>query len=604
MLVLAGPGSGKTFVIIQRILNLIHEKHIKPENILVISFSKASTLELKQRFQRELKVNFATFHACFFHILKETYHYTSKDIITEKQKRELLKTVLSNPKYNADKEENIKNVAEKTEEYLQKISYYKNKGTKELKEKESKQFQQIFQEYNQEMHRSHKLDFEDMGLLCLQLLQTKPEVLKKWQEKFQYILIDEFQDINMVQFRIVQLLTGKYQNLFVVGDDDQSIYGFRGSDPRIMLDFAKYYPNTEKVLLETNYRCSEEIVRESLKVIGQNKARFQKEIKAFRNEELLECKQEKKNGNRETVVYNEFENYQKEYSYIGEKIKQLVEKENFQYSDIACIFRTNQDMSGLAEYFARKKIPFVMKDSCNSIFKHYIALDIIAYLNFFLAGKRRSDFIRIMNKPLRYLSRNALSTLSNEIINWQVLKKYYVSKKYILNNLEQLEQNEKWIQKLDLYGACFYIRKVIGYEQYLKEFVKEQNLNWEEAKEILDFVQESTRDMSSLEEWQEYIEQYEEALRMSGEEKEGVHIITMHACKGLEYPIVFLPDCNEGKVPHKKAVSLEEIEEERRMFYVAMTRAKSRLEILYIEDETKKHLQPTRFLKKKGTVSN
>ena len=443
-----------------------------------------------------------------------------------------------------------------------------------------------------------------MGLLCLQLLQTKPEVLKKWQEKFQYILIDEFQDINMVQFRIVQLLTGKYQNLFVVGDDDQSIYGFRGSDPRIMLDFAKYYPNTEKVLLETNYRCSEEIVRESLKVIGQNKARFQKEIKAFRNEELLECKQEKKNGNRETVVYNEFENYQKEYSYIGEKIKQLVEKENFQYSDIACIFRTNQDMSGLAEYFARKKIPFVMKDSCNSIFKHYIALDIIAYLNFFLAGKRRSDFIRIMNKPLRYLSRNALSTLSNEIINWQVLKKYYVSKKYILNNLEQLEQNEKWIQKLDLYGACFYIRKVIGYEQYLKEFVKEQNLNWEEAKEILDFVQESTRDMSSLEEWQEYIEQYEEALRMSGEEKEGVHIITMHACKGLEYPIVFLPDCNEGKVPHKKAVSLEEIEEERRMFYVAMTRAKSRLEILYIEDETKKHLQPTRFLKKKGTVSN
>lgn len=604
MLVLAGPGSGKTFVIIQRILNLIHEKHIKPENILVISFSKASTLELKQRFQRELKVNFATFHACFFHILKETYHYTSKDIITEKQKRELLKTVLSNPQYNGDKEENIKNVAEKTEEYLQKISYYKNKGSKELKEKESKQFQQIFQEYNQEMHRGHKLDFEDMGLLCLQLFQTKPEVLKKWQDKFQYILIDEFQDINMVQFRIVQLLTGKYQNLFVVGDDDQSIYGFRGSDPRIMLDFAKYYPNTEKVLLETNYRCSEEIVGESLKVIGQNKARFQKEIKAFRNEELLECKQEKKNGNRETVVYNEFENYQKEYSYIGENIKQLVEKENFQYSDIACIFRTNQDMSGLAEYFARKKIPFVMKDSCNSIFKHYIALDIIAYFNFFLAGKKRSDFIRIMNKPLRYLSRNALSHLSNEIINWQVLKKYYVSKKYIINNLEQLEQNEKWIQKLDLYGACFYIRKVIGYEQYLKEFVKEQNLNWEEAKEILDFVQESTRDMSSLEEWQEYIEQYEEALRMSGEEKEGVHIITMHACKGLEYPIVFLPDCNEGKVPHKKAASLEEIEEERRMFYVAMTRAKSRLEILYIEDETKKHLQPTRFLKKKGTVSN
>ena len=632
MLVLAGPGSGKTFVIIQRILNLILVKHIKPEHILVISFSKASTLELKQRFQKQIKehfkntlkeanntnhlinqqnenkesiyeenqleeyskVNFSTFHSCFFHILKETYHYTSKDIITEKQKRELLKTVLSNPKYNGDKEENIKNVAEKTEEYLQKISYYKNKGNKELKEREPKQFQQVFQEYNQEMHQRHKLDFEDMGLLCLQLFQTGPEVLKKWQEKFQYILIDEFQDINMVQFRIVQLLTGKYQNLFVVGDDDQSIYGFRGSNPGIMLDFEKYYPNTEKVLLETNYRCSESIVKEALKVIEQNQVRFKKEIKSIPGAKHYE----------DSVIYKNFKNYHKEYSYIAEKIQEYVMEQKYNYSDIACIFRTNQDMSGLAEYFARKKISFVMKDSCNSIFKHSIALDIIAYLNFFLAGKKRSDFIRIMNKPLRYLSRNALSILDKEVINWGELKKYYSSKKYIINNLERLEQNEKWIQKLDLYGAYFYIRKVIGYEQYLKEYAKEQNLNWEEAKEILDFVQESTRDMSSLEEWKEYIEQYEETLKCSKEEEEGVHMITMHACKGLEYPIVFLPDCNEGKVPHKKAASQEEIEEERRMFYVAMTRAKSRLEILYIEDETKKHLQPTRFLKKKGTALN
>ena len=642
MLVLAGPGSGKTFVIIQRILNLIHEKQIRPDNILVISFSKASTLELKQRFQREFKnksnlttdllqklkdkdknnftekieiesekqVNFATFHACFFHILKDTYHYTSADIITEKQKREVLKTVLLNPEYKNEKEENIRKIQDKQskketidlrdyqnqlavgneikniEEYLQKISYYKNKGRKELKEKESKQFQEIFQEYNYEMHKLHKLDFDDMGLLCLQLFQTKPEVLEKWQEKFQYILIDEFQDVNMVQFRVVQLLAAKYGNLFVVGDDDQSIYSFRGASPQIMLDFEKYYPDTEKILLETNYRCSEEIVKESLKVIEENKVRFQKEIKAFHPK-----------GDR--VTYQGFENYQKEYSYIGERIRQLIEEQNYQYSDIACIFRTNQDMSGLAEYFSRNKIPFVMKESCSSIFKHFIALDILAYFQFFFLGKKRVDFIRIMNKPLRYLSRNALSEISNEGIHWRVLKEYYKSKKYIISNIEQLEQNEKWIQKLDLYGACFYIRKVIGYEQYLKEYVKEQNLNWEEAKEILDFIQESTRNMRSLEEWKDYIEQYEEALKNSGEEKEGIHIITMHACKGLEYPVVFLPDCNEGKVPHKKAVSKEEIEEERRMFYVAMTRAKERLEILYIEDKLKKHLQSSRFLNHK-----
>ena len=356
MLVLAGPGSGKTFVMIQRVLNLIHEKHIPPDNILVISFSKASALELKQRFQRESKarkicttdlaneskekyrstsnlsnesreqVNFATFHACFFHILKETYHYTSQDIITEKQKREILRTILLDSFYrsenvreqqkkhtfkcneienckeqqNQDSQKEIRNIAEKVEDYLQKISYYKNKGTNELREKESKEFQQIFHTYNNEMHQLHKLDFDDMGLLCLQLFNTKPVILEKWQEKFQYILIDEFQDINMVQFRIIQLLVKKHQNLFVVGDDDQSIYSFRGASPQIMLDFEKYYSDTEKVLLETNYRCSEEIVKESLKVIEQNKVRFQKEIRSF-----------KKNNKEEDVIYQGFEDYQK-----------------------------------------------------------------------------------------------------------------------------------------------------------------------------------------------------------------------------------------------------------------------------------------------------
>ena len=786
MLVLAGPGSGKTFVMIQRVLNLIHEKQIRPDNILVISFSKASTIELKQRFQKQSKekvkesqvnefqissiidqklseqnqdnnrvrqrvsekfqdngrvteglsdetnqknnsetylrdetkgeVNFATFHACFFHILKETYHYNSQDIITEKQKRDILKTILLDPEYGECKEEEkylqyskiekeeykkfsikneiekvdqfrenrftgkkagrkqnilyqkesvkeknelnqsitrqkdtdvnaeklfyqneIKNITEKTEEYLQKISYYKNKGMKELKEKEKIQFQKIFRAYNDEMHRQHKLDFDDMGLLCLQLFQTQPDVLEKWQEKFQYVLIDEFQDINMIQFRIVQLLVYKYQNLFVVGDDDQAIYGFRGSNPQIMLDFEKYYPNAEKVLLETNYRCSEQIVKEALKVIEQNKIRFQKEIRAYggtseEKEKILrrvpddrrikyqevhvkgirgkKYKNEFEPGNRlqksginvtgadsEDVIYLGFENCQKEYSYIEEQINKFTAEQKHRYSDIACIFRTNQDMTGLAEYFARNKIPFVMKEKCNSIFKHFIALDMRAYLQFFFEGKKRGDFIRIMNKPLRYMSRNALSYLNSEEITWKVLKKYYSTKKYMIANIEQLEQNEKWIQKLDLYGACFYIRKVIGYENYLKEHVKEQNMNWEEAREILDFVQESIRNMQNLEEWKEYIEQYEEALKNSDEEKEGVHIITMHVCKGLEYPIVFLPDCNEGKVPHKKAVSREEIEEERRMFYVAMTRAKSHLEILYIEDEMKRHLQKSRFLK-------
>ena len=239
----------------------------------------------------------------------------------------------------------------------------------------SKELEQcnLYQKVNQ-----HKLDFDDMGLLCLQLFQSRPDVLEKWQEKFQYILIDEFQDINMVQFRVIQFLARKYQNLFVVGDDDQSIYGFRAANPKIMLDFEKFYPGTSKVLLETNYRCSEGIVKEALKVIEVNKVRFKKEIVAF-----------KKNIKKEQrdVIYQGFEDYQKEYSYIGDRIKKLVNKEGRSYSEIACIFRTNQDMTGLAEYFVRNKIPFVMKESCNSVFQHFIVKDILAYLQFFLKEK-------------------------------------------------------------------------------------------------------------------------------------------------------------------------------------------------------------------------
>jgi len=617
MLVLAGPGSGKTFVIIQRILYLIREKHIQPERILVISFSKASALELKDRFQKQIQginnhhfsegnksinnhhfsegnksindhhfleensynhksksVSFVTFHACFFHILRDVYHYSSKDILQEKEKRDILKTILMEPEYQ------VSSLKEQVEEYLSKISYYKNKGEKELKERESPQFQKVFHAYGKEVLAQGKLDFDDMGLLCFHVFRNQPEVLKKWRERFSYIMIDEYQDINRIQFLNIHLLAAKHENLFVVGDDDQAIYGFRGASPKYMLEFEKYYPKAERILLETNFRCGEEIVKAAGKVIEKNTLRFQKEIVAFQR-------------GKGSVRCQGFENLQKEYSYIGESIVKFIKQDKNKITDIACIYRTNQDMVGMAEYFVRNKIPFSMKEQCNSIFRHFIALDVMAYLQFFLEGKLRKNFLKIMNKPLRYISRNALN---KEQVLWKQLKDYYGGKKYMIEKIEELEKNECWLQRLDLYGAIHYIRKVIGYEKYLKEECAKQGILWEEAKEILEFVHNSVRGMENLEEWKEFIRDYEEGLKKAVNNTEGVQLITMHACKGLEFSIVFLPDCNEGKIPHKKAGTKEEIEEERRMFYVAMTRAKERLEILYIEDKIKKHIMPTRFL--------
>lgn len=577
MLVLAGPGSGKTFVMIQRVIYLITQFCVDPTSILVISFSKASAQELKERFNRQMGsskgVNFSTFHACFFHILKLTYGYTSKDIITPKEQENIMKTLLSDPKY----QENYSR--EKAEEYLQRFSFYKNKGLKIMEEQESKAFKELFHAYQKEMHSHHKLDFDDMGLLCLQLFQDKPDILGQWQRKFSHILIDEFQDINPIQFHIVQLLVKKSRNLFVVGDDDQAIYSFRGASPKIMLNFQKLYPDSQKVLLETNFRCSGNIVQKSLEVIGINKLRYPKEILAHHEPKA-------------PVKVKAFTSALEQHRYMAERISQLLQQQ-VAPGEIACIYRTNQNMTGVADYFIRHQIPFRMKEASGSIFQHFIARDILSYLQFFLEGKKRKDFLIIMNKPLRYLSRNACTS---ERISWRELSDYYTSKPYMKKIIQELIKQDKWICRLDLYGAISYIRKVIGYEGYLKETIASQGSSWEEALEILEFIHSSTRGVASLEQWRLEIYDYEEALRQAKEEKEGVHLITMHACKGLEYSYVFIPDCNEGKIPHKRAVSQEDMEEERRMFYVAMTRAKENLEILYLEDKAGKKLKPSPFL--------
>lgn len=347
-----------------------------------------------------------------------------------------------------------------------------------------------------------------------------------------------------------------------------------------MLQFDSYYPHAKKVLLDINFRCSGNIVKQSRKMIEQNTMRYQKDIQAFHED-------------KEPVNIQSFESRKEEYLYMESRIRDLVDHHQASYSDFACIFRTNQDMRELSQFLSQQRIPFLMKEQTASIFRHFIALDILAYLSFFLDGYQRKDFVVIMNKPVRYFSRSACI---HERICWKELKYFYRTKTYMLEKIEELEKHDRWIQKLDLYGAIYYIRKIVGYEAYLKEYCKTRGILWQEAEEILNAIHESTQGMGSLSQWKEYMKEYEEALQNAKIQKEGVQLLTMHACKGLEFPYVFIPDCNEGKIPHKKASEKEEIEEERRMFYVAMTRAKQRLEILYPEDKERRQLPCSRFL--------
>ncbi len=579
MLVLAGPGSGKTFVMVHRVQYLISHYHVDPASILVISFTKASAIQLKERFFKKnpiqsYPVNFSTFHACFFHILKVSCQYKASDIITPREQDNFMSILLNDPVFEEDNSVQIR------EEYLHKISYYKNKGLDYMEKMESALFQKLFHSYQELMHSHHKLDFDDMGLLCLKLLRENQKVLHHWQKQFRFILIDEFQDINPIQFAVCRLLSEKEKNLFVVGDDDQAIYSFRGASPQIMLNFTRLYPEAKQILLETNYRCSANIVKRSLEVIEKNRQRFPKDIVSA-------------NPPKEEVIVRGFKNTSMQYAYLCDRIKALLAR-GTEPGEIACIFRTNLDMSYLATTMTRRKLPFVMKEKIISIFRHFVVTDILSYLSFFFEGKKRGDFFQIMNKPLRYFSR---SCCDRDTISWNRLRSYYLSKPYMLCCIDELESHEKRIRKLDMYGAVIYVRKVIGYENYALEEGRRKGMVAIEVKEMLDFVQEGFRGIRNPEEFRQNMEEYEAALSAAHTQaNKGIGLVTMHACKGLEYEYVFLPDCNEGKIPHKRAVREEETEEERRMFYVAMTRAKERLEILYLEEKTGGKHKPSRFL--------
>ena len=590
MLVLAGPGSGKTLVITQRIKYLIEENQVKPEHILVITFTKAAALEMQKRFlamteNRMLPVMFGTFHAIFFQILKQTYSFNATSIIKESQKIALIREVIKEiPEQQIliheqeDEEENIHKL-------LSEISKVKNCGL------QSHEFQSeivpihifsaIYQQYCKKMSMLKKVDFDDMVLLCYQLLHQRTDVLKLWQERFRYILIDEFQDINPLQYKIIQMLASPQNNLFIVGDDDQAIYGFRGSDPEIMRHFQQDYPNVERVLLNINYRSNSDIVDHANQLIKHNVNRFDKEVIA-------------QNTSKDGVRICYFESRQKQTKNIVSLIRQYMRQPGAQYKDIALIYRTNTHATITAEKLLKEKIPFQMKEKTGNIYNSAVAKDIIAYLTYALYQKDIRAFYRIMNRPVRYIRRD---TVPMKCFTMQELVRNNQDKEYVIRNITRFYEQLKFLKGMSPYAAINFIRKGIGYDEYLRDKAEETGDSFEKWEHDLKYIQESASDFDTLQEWLLYVEHYEENLEQGKKEKEdAVNIVTMHGSKGLEWPIVIIPDVNEGHIPHKKAITDAELEEERRMFFVAMTRAKEKLFLFSVKEKEAGNNLPSRFI--------
>ena len=591
MMVLAGPGSGKTSVIVERTAYMTGEGQIPPENILVVTFSRAAAKEMKERFlkftgQSATRVTFGTFHGVFYGILKQAYGFTAANILSEEEKSGILKELILN--YGGDlaeegdfPEEIAKEISVVKGNRISLEHYYSSCCPDEV-------FRQIYSGYCQTCQARRKLDFDDMLLYCYELFVQRKDILAAWQNKFQYILVDEFQDINQLQYDIVRMLAKPQDNLFIVGDDDQSIYHFRGARPEIMLNFTKDYPEAETVTLDVNYRCSGRILASALQLIGSNKKRFQKNLSTPNQE-----------GNEVTI--SEYQNPREEYLSVVARLRERMEKGD-DLKDTALLLRTNQEAEGLVGALMERQVPFYMKEKLPNLFHHWICRNLLAYMRFANGDRSRKNFLEFMNRPNRYIARDALS-LSPEI-SFDQLKEHYKDKDWMCDRLTTLETHLRILKGLAPYAAINFIRKGMGYEEYLREYAEYRKIKPEELSEILDRLTESTKGMDSLKEWEDYIEDYtqklEEQARKQEKEREGVLISTLHGVKGLEYDRVYILNVNEGSMPYKKAVLEAAIEEERRLFYVGMTRARKELTLCYVRQQYEKKREPSRFLKEAG----
>ena len=593
MMVLAGPGSGKTTVITHRVKYLVEECSVEPGSILVITFTKAAAQEMRQRFEkltegRRLPVSFGTFHAVFFAILKRAYRYDASNIARDEQRTAIIRELVD--RYQMDVEDEAEFISQILSEIslvkgeMMNLDYYYSKNCSE------EMFKKLYQGYEKAMVEKSLLDFDDMLVLCYELFTQRKDILEAWQRKYQYILIDEFQDINRVQYEIVRMLAAPQNNLFIVGDDDQSIYRFRGAKPEIMLGFEKDYPQAKRVLLGINYRSTSNIVDYAGRLIRHNKTRFEKKIRAAR-------------GAGRPVTTVGFADAPTETRTIIKEIQDYVQM-GYRLSDIAVLYRTSMEPRLLMERLMEYNIPFQMRDALPNIYEHWITQDLLTYIRIAadpLAEKhqaRRADALHIINRPKRYISREALD---GQIVSWDQVKSWYRSKDWMVERIEDLEYDLKILKKLVPVAAVNYIRKAIGYDEYLKDYAEYRRMKPEELLELADQIQESASGYKTMDAWLLHMEEYGEQLKQQAQTREArdqdcVALMTMHSSKGLEFPIVYIMDANERVTPHHKAVLDADLEEERRMFYVAMTRAKDRLHVYYTKERYGKPQERSRFI--------
>lgn len=585
MMVLAGPGSGKTTVITHRVQYLTKEYGIDPGDILVITFTRAAAEEMRERYEALTgggsRVTFGTFHSIFFRILKLAYRYTADNIVREEQQMQFVRELAQSGGLEPEDENEfaasiLSEISSVKGERIALEHYYSKNCPDAV-------FRQLYAGYEEKMRRAGLIDFDDMMVLCLELFTERKDILSAWQRRYRYILIDEFQDINRLQYEIVRMLAKPEDNLFIVGDDDQSIYRFRGAKPEIMLGFERDYPGAGRILLDVNYRSTEEIVAPALRLIGENQKRFSKAIHTT-------------GRHGKNVITKLWQDPGEENLAIAREI-QLYLQSGVRPGDIAVLYRTNAGPRFLMEKLMEYNLPFRTRDTVPNLYEHWISRNILTYIRIAMGSRAREDILQVINRPKRYISRDAMP---DETVSFERMKVFYAEKDWIAERIESLEGDLRAIARMSPLAAVNYIRQGMGYDEYLIEYAAFRRMRPEELLETADELKESAAGFKTFDEWFAHIDAYkEELLRQAAQrrtETDAITLATMHSAKGLEFPIVYILDANEGITPHSRAMLDEDMEEERRLFYVAMTRAKTRLHVYAVRERYHKKAEVSRFV--------
>ena len=502
-MVLAGPGTGKTTVITSRVINLIKSRKVLPENILVVTFSRAAANEMKERYgrlsgnQADEKVSFGTFHSIFYKLLRQYKGYKLEDLIDENHKFNIIRNFVRRMESNfTEDEEQVRDIIGDMEYIISTMSEAEDFKPGSCS---SSQLKGIMKEYSEYKQKSGKYDYDDILFNCFHMLRENSGILREVRERFKYILVDEFQDINALQFEAIKLIAEPLNNIFVVGDDDQSIYGFRGAAPDLLLNFERLYSGCSKIYLKTNYRSTSNILASALSVINTNNNRYSKDLEAV-------------NGQGGLPVVFEAEDFEQEARIIASRIGQMI-KNGREFSDFAVIYRTNLQSRAVIDAFLDCRIPFITFDGMISVYNHWIYKDIISYLKLGTGLGDTRDFIRIMNKPKRYISRDMMEKAENcggdfiqGIISQGSLNRLQI------NGVFELKNDLKRLGGMNPINAVRYIRNVMGYDEYLKEYAASKEISIKGLSEIIEEIESSAGGFKSILNYMQHAEDVVEKL--------------------------------------------------------------------------------------------